>query len=248
VSSGYGFSPAAQYLGRVSASYGERKGMLKKAAAALFMVGLVSSISVAQDRRFDVAALAGTMFTNEASGNGITQSATIGLAAFASFAYNFNPHHAIQFTYGRMKNSQTYQSIEDFHIATTISEYSLVYRYSLYPKATKLRPFLLVGGGDLGFYPRSTWIFLPPLPHNIPNNIQINVHALKQWQLAFVYGGGVEYTIPRYSRFSLRVQYRGFLYNAPDFKVDAASGNTLSLFTGAHGHMAEPSAGIVFRF
>jgi hypothetical protein len=248
-SSGCWFIPAAQYLGRVSASCGERKGMLKKAAAALLMLGFVSSISVAQDHRFDVSASAATMFTNTASGNGVSQSATIGFAGFGSFRFKFNSHHSILFSYGRMKNSQTYQSIYDFHIPTTISEYSLVYMYSLYPeKAHRFKPFLLVGGADLGFYPRSTWIFLPPLPHNIPNNIQVNVHALKVWQLALVYGGGVDYTIPHYSRFAIRVQYRGFLYDAPDFKVDAAAGNTLSLFTGAHGHMAEPSAGVVFRF
>jgi hypothetical protein len=223
--------------------------MLKKAAAAALMLGFVSAFSVAQDRRFDVSASAGTMFTNTASGNGVSQSATIGLAAMGSFRFNFNTHHSIQFTYGRMKNSQTYQSIDNFHIPTTISEYTLVYMYNLYPeKFHKLKPFLLVGGSDLGFYPRSTWIFLPPLAHNIPNNIQVNVHAQKVWQLAFVYGGGVDYTIPRYSRFAIRVQYRGFLYDAPDFKVDASAGNPLSLFTGGHGHMAEPSAGVVFHF
>jgi Outer membrane protein beta-barrel domain len=223
--------------------------MLKKSAAALLILWSVSSISVAQDGSFDVSANAATMFTNNATGNGITQSSTIGLWAFGSIRYKFTEHHSLLFSYGRAKNSQTYQTIDDIHIPTNISEYSLVYMYSLFPeKSPRFKPFLLVGGGSLSFTPRSTWIILPPLPHNIPDNIQINVHAVKEREWSFLYGVGVDYTIPRYSRFALRVQYRGFLYDAPDFKVDAAHGNPFSLFTGARGHMAEPSAGIVFRF
>jgi hypothetical protein len=38
------------------------------------------------------------------------------------------------------------------------------------------------------------------------------------------------------------LQYRGLLYKAPDFRVPSL------LFTGAKGHMAEPSAGIVLKF
>jgi len=229
--------------------------MLKKPFAALLILGSISSVSVAQDGHFDVSASAATMFTSTASGNGISQSATIGLSAFASFRFKFNPHHSIVFSYGRMKNSQTYQApitpsaVYDIHIPTTISDYNLAYMYTLFPdKSPRFKPFLLAGGSELGFAPRSTWLFLPPLPHNIPDNIQFNVHALKEWQLALVYGGGVDYTIPHYSRFAIRVQYRGYLYNAPDFKVDAAHGNPFSLFTGGRSHMAEPSAGVVFRF
>ena len=40
---------------------------------------------------------------------------------------------------------------------------------------------------------------------------------------------------------ALRLQYRGLLYKAPDFKVQ-------NLFTGDQGHLAEPSAGIVIKF
>jgi hypothetical protein len=227
--------------------------MLKKsAAAALLLLGLASSISVAQDGHFDVSANAESIFTKQSSGNGITQSATIGLGAFGSFRIKFTPRHAFVFSYGRQKDSQTYQSIYDFHILTNLTEYSFAYMFTPFPQGLsrdpKFKPFLLAGVADLGFNPRTTWIFFPPLPHNIPDNIEVNVRALKQTEVGFVYGGGFDYPVPRFSRFSLRFQYRGFVYNAPDFKVDAASGNTFSLFTGARGHMAEPSGGIVFRF
>ncbi len=40
---------------------------------------------------------------------------------------------------------------------------------------------------------------------------------------------------------ALRLQYRGLVYKAPSFNVQ-------NLFTGARGHMAEPSVGIVVKF
>ena len=243
------YRPPSTPTGRVSASRGERKGMLKKQAAVLLLLGCASAISVAQDRPFDVSGSAASIFTKESSGNGITQGGTIGFGAFASFRVKFTPQHAFVFSYGRKKNSQTYESIYNFHIPTTLIEYSFAYMFTPFPKGRrKFTPFLLAGGASLGFSPRSTWVFFPPLPHDIPDNIQVDIHALKQTQLGFVYGGGFDYPVPRYSRFVFRFQYRGFVYHAPDFKVDAASGNPLSLFTGTRGHMAEPSGGLVFRF
>jgi len=63
--------------------------------------------------------------------------------------------------------------------------------------------------------------------------------ATGQRALAFLYGGGADYRLRK--AFALRVQYRGLIYKAPDFDVP-------SLYTGVNGHMAEPSAGIVFKF
>ncbi len=42
-------------------------------------------------------------------------------------------------------------------------------------------------------------------------------------------------------RFTLRAEYRGFVYEPPDLGLDA-------LHLGATAHTAQPSAGIVFRF
>ena len=41
--------------------------------------------------------------------------------------------------------------------------------------------------------------------------------------------------------FALRAEYRGFVYERPDFGLQ-------SLHSGAATHTAQPSAGIVFRF
>jgi opacity protein-like surface antigen len=61
------------------------------------------------------------------------------------------------------------------------------------------------------------------------------------WQAkgAFVYGAGADYAFTKH--ISLRAEYRGYVYKAPDF-------NVASLNTNAWAHTAQPSAGITFRF
>lgn len=220
---------------------------MPKKVGAIAVLFFLTSIGAAQNNRFDFSFNAGALFTKQSSGNGIVQTATEGGGGFGTIRVRFTPKHSFVFNYGRDKNSQIFQSIDNFHILTNISEYSGAYKFTPFQKG-RLEPFFLAGGGVLRFSPRTTWVFLPPLTGNIPDNIQINLHAAKQTQLAFLYGLGVDYRIPHLNRFAVRLQYRGFLYKAPDFKIDASSGSSVSFFTGARSHIAEPSAGLVFRF
>ena len=81
--------------------------------------------------------------------------------------------------------------------------------------------------------------------------MQTYLPSSQQTKPAFLYGGGFDYRIfsilpvIRKSTLSkhlaLRLEYRGLVYKAPDFNVQ-------NLFTGARGHLAEPSAGIVVKF
>jgi hypothetical protein len=221
--------------------------MLNQARAVLVTLFLLISFGVAQDGHFDFSLNAAAAFTNQSSGNGIVQTATEGGGGFGSIRVKFNPKHSFAFNYGRYNNSQIYRTFDDFHILASISEYSFAYMLTPFHKG-RFEPFVLAGTGALRFSPRSTWVILAPLPGNIPNNIQIDLNARKQTQLVFVYGLGVDYRIPSLSRLALRLQYRGFLYKDPDFKIDANSGNAVSFFTGARSHMAEPSVGLAFRF
>jgi hypothetical protein len=220
--------------------------MLKKARAVAVLFFL-TSIGIAQDNHFDFSLNGTGVFTKDSSGNGITQSATEGGGGFGTFRVRFNPKHSFVIDYGRYKNSQIYRTFDDFHILTNISEYSFAYMFTPFQKG-RFEPFVLAGAGVLGFSPRSTWVIFPPLAIGVPNNIQIDLHAAKQTQLAVQYGLGVDYRIPSLTRLAFRLQYRGFLYKDPDFKIDANSGSAVSFFTGARSHMAEPSVGLVFRF
>ncbi|MCU1341331.1 MAG: hypothetical protein JWN92_754, partial [Candidatus Acidoferrum typicum] len=61
----------------------------------------------------------------------------------------------------------------------------------------------------------------------------------RQTRPAFVYGGGVDYRLVKHV--ALRLEYRGLVYDRPDFGIAALSSNVLA-------HTAEPSAGLVLHF
>lgn len=220
--------------------------MLKKAGLLAAVWFLFTSVGVSQDYgHFDASVNGAGVFTKASSGNGVQQTATIGSDYFGTFRFRFKPKHSLTFNYGRAKNSQVYQTNFDYHVATSITEYSGAYVYNLFEKG-KFEPFVLVGAGALKFSPQSTWLVLPDFVAGVPNRVQINLNAAKQNNLAYFYGGGVDYRLPW--RFALRLQYRGLIYNAPDFKVNALSGSAVNFSTGSKAHMAEPSIGLVFRF
>jgi outer membrane protein with beta-barrel domain len=219
--------------------------MFKRAGLLAVTLFLFTSLGLSQDGgRFDASFNGAPIFTKESEGNGIRQSATIGGNYFGTFRFKFKPRHSLTINYGRAKNSQVFQSNFDYHVLTTISEISGAWVYSPFKKS-RFEPFFLVGVAALGFSPRSTWVVLPEF-NGEPNNTQINLNAKKQTKAALMYGGGVDYHLPR--NFALRLQYRGFYYGSPNFNVNTNTGSAVSFVTATKGHMAEPSIGLVFRF
>ena len=90
----------------------------------------------------------------------------------------------------------------------------------------RMRPYVLAGAGALVFDPTG-------------NTGGFVSGAQRQTRPAFVYGGGVDYRLVRHV--ALRLEYRGFVYNRPDFGVAALSSNVTA-------HTAQPSAGLVVHF
>lgn len=221
--------------------------MLRKAGLVATTLFLFASLGLSQDQgHYDASFNGAGVFTKQSNGNNIQQSATDGSNYFGTFRFRFNPKHSLVLNYGRGKDSQIYQTGGfDFHVLTTISEYSAAYVYTPFQKG-KFEPFLLAGGGMLSFSPNSTWLILPDFFVDVPNRVQVNLNTTKQRELAFLYGAGVDYRLPW--KLALRLQYRGFLYDAPDFKVNGTTGSPVTFFTGSKGHMAEPSIGLVFKF
>jgi opacity protein-like surface antigen len=220
--------------------------MLKKTGLVVTALLLFRSLGVSQDKgHFDASFNGAAVFTGTANGNGIQQSSTVGANYFGTFRYRFKPKSSLIFNYGRAKDSQTYQTNFDFHVLSTIVEYSGAFVYNFYEKK-KFEPFLLLGGGALRFKPNSTWVFFPDFINGVPNRVQVNLNATTQTEIALLYGGGVDYVLAK--RFAVRLQYRGFFYRAPDFNVNTVSGGAVSFTTGSRNHMAEPSVGVVFRF
>ena len=202
---------------------------MRKPAGLVCFLLFLTSIGVSQDKRFDVSLGYTAVFSKDSSGNGITDSPTQAGGVLATFRFNFDSRSSLQFNYDHARNSQLYSVAPNtFRVTDTVSEISGAYVFSFMRKE-KLAPFLFGGAGVLIFSPHTTSV----------QDVEINLGTVKQKPFAALYGGGADYKITE--RFALRVQYRGLFYKAPDFKVQ-------TFFTGARGHLAEPSVGLVFRF
>jgi len=198
-------------------------------AAAFFLTAVVG---LGQDNRWDLNVSAAAVLSKKSVGNGVVQTPTNARGILATLRLRFSPQSSMEVTYGRTNNSQKYTtSALDYRIQADVTEFSGAYVFSPF-ETEKLEPFFLAGAGALVFNPYDSFI----------ESIRVPGVGVRQTAVAFLYGGGVNYHLRWLpSRFALRLQYRGLVYQAPDFKVRV-------LFTGSRGHIAEPSAGIVFRF
>jgi opacity protein-like surface antigen len=206
--------------------------MLTKALSAGAVIFLCVSFSAAQDvGHFDASVAYGAAFSKTSSNalNGVTVSPTNGGMILGTFRFRFNRTHGIEANIGRIKNSQIYiLGTNDYRVQGTVTEYSGAYVFSPF-HFQKLEPFVLTGGGALRFNPGNQFIDGNLSPFG----------AAQQTSMAFLYGGGVDYRV--WKRIGLRLQYRGLIYKEPTFHLT-------QFFTGARGHIAEPSVGIVFNF
>ncbi|HUK23398.1 MAG TPA: outer membrane beta-barrel protein [Terriglobales bacterium] len=205
--------------------------MFKTAAVVVAGLCLLAAPALAQDGGWEFGVSAGAVFTHAVEGNGIRQSATNSGMYLLSMRRRLGSGFGVDFNYGRTKNSQEYENPSAaYRIQDQITEVTGNVVFSPFSTA-RLETFILGGGGVLFFSPNSVQI----------NQNLVSIQTARQGRGVILYGAGVDYHL--ISRFSLRLQYRGLFYSPPDFKVQVTP-----LFTGARGHMAEPSVGIVFRF
>jgi opacity protein-like surface antigen len=144
-----------------------------------------------------------------------------------SYRYHFNRWLAADASYGYARNTQqNFASPGPFSVQANMHQATGALVVTVPRRVFKLNPYVLAGAGALVFDPTGSvggFVF----------------GAQAQARPAFVYGGGVDYDLAKH--LSLRAEYRGFVYERPDFGLDA-------LHSGATAHTAQPSAGLVFRF
>jgi len=206
--------------------------MFNRVGFAIAILVTAISTAAAQDvAHFDASVAWAAAFskTSTSYSGGVVLKPTTSGAVLGTFRYHFNRMHGLEVNIARTANSQKYFiGPDNFRVNSDVAEYSGAYVFSPF-RTAKLEPFLLGGAGALRFNPGNTYI----------DGFQAAFGAAKQTSLAFLYGGGVDHRLWR--ALSLRLQYRGFIYKAPNFHVQ-------TLVTAAKGHMAEPSVGITFKF
>jgi outer membrane immunogenic protein len=200
-----------------------RNFIVRTAVATVGVAALMSASAVAQEERSEVSLQGTGFFTTDTAGNGVRDHVTNTGGFLIGYRYNINRWLAAEANYGYDRNTQIYfgngRVQSNIHQATGVGVVKL-------PGVARLQPYALAGGGALSFDPTG----------NAGGNF-----AGATWEArgAFVYGAGADYALMRH--ISLRAEYRGYVYKAPDF-------NLTNLNTDAWAHTAQPSAGIVFRF
>ena len=184
--------------------------------------------AMAQDEpRQEISAQGTGFFTKDSTGNGIFQHSTDTGGFVLSYRYHFNRWLAVDGSYGYARNTQqNFTSSSALNVQTDVQQVSGALVVTVPHAVLGLHPYVLSGVGVLVFDPSgNSGGFVPG--------------ASSQGRAAFVYGGGADYNFTHH--LALRVEYRGFVYERPDFGLTA-------LHSGATTHTAQPSAGIVFRF
>src|ERR1700683_1671001 len=203
-----------------------KKYSVKPTALAIAAcIALLSLRALAQEVRSEVSVQGTGFFTKDAGGNGIEDNATETGGVLVGYRYNITRWLAAEANYGYDRNTQTYFGSTLARVQSNIHQITGSAVVKL-PGFARIRPYALVGGGGLIFDPTDNaggTFGGPP----------------SQASGAFLYGGGADYAFTRH--LSLRAEYRGFVYKAPDF-------NLASLNTDTWTHIAQPSAGVVFRF
>jgi opacity protein-like surface antigen len=168
-------------------------------------------------------------FTKNSNGHGIGQQGSQSGGILGAYRYHINRWVSAEVAYGWNRNSQLFSTPggfgriqADVHQATG----GLVLNLPA-PRRLRMLPYVLAEGGALVFDPT--------------NNGRSVLGAQRQAVGAFVYGGGADFPVPMVKHISLRLEYRGLVYNAPNFGLS-------NLETGTVTHTAQPSAGLVFRF
>ncbi len=194
-------------------------------ASAVGVAALHPTTAIAQETRSEISIQGTGFFTKDSEGNGIQDHVTNTGGFLIGYRYNINRWLAAEGNYGYDRNTQTYFGSGLGRVQSNVHQVTGEAVVKL-PGFLRLQPYALAGGGALTFDPTG-------------NGGGSFAGATWEAKGAFVYGAGADYAFTKH--LSLRAEYRGYVYKAPDF-------NLASLNTNAWTHTAQPSAGIVFRF
>jgi outer membrane immunogenic protein len=198
-------------------------------SALLSAVLVLASSARAQEGvlHHDFSVQGNGFFTKDSQHNGTLQHSTDTGGFLVSYRLHFTGWLAAEASYGYARSTQqTFTPGNAFAIQSNVHQATgaLVVDLPLY--AARFQPYVLAGAGALVFDPT--------------DNTGVSVAgAQRQARPTFVYGGGMDYRL--FHHVALRLEYRGYVYNRPDFEIGSVRSDVTA-------HTALPSAGLVFSF
>jgi opacity protein-like surface antigen len=197
---------------------------------AITLAGFVILLTLgaaAQESRSEISFQGTGFFTKDTNGQGISRGTTDTGGFQVGYRYSINRWLAAEGDYGFDRNTQKYfGSFGESRVQANVHAVTGDLVVNLPLGVRRVSTYALAGGGGLIFDPTG-------------NNGGSVPGASSQGRGAFLYGAGADYALSRH--FTLRAEYRGFVYKNPDFGLGA-------LNTDSWTHTAQPSAGLVYRF
>jgi opacity protein-like surface antigen len=190
-------------------------------------VTLLTLGATAQESRSEISLQGTGFFTQDTDGQGISRTTTDTGGFVVGYRYHINRWLAAESNYGYDRNTQKYfGSFGESRVQANVHTVTGDVAVNLPLPIRRISTYALAGGGGLIFDPTgNTGGFVPG--------------AGTQGRGAFLYGAGADYALTRH--FSLRAEYRGYVYKNPDFGLRALNSDSWT-------HTAQPSAGIAFHF
>ena len=193
--------------------------------AGFFMVLTLGA--TAQENGSEISLQGTGFFTQDSNGRGISRATSETGGFMLGYRYHINRWLAAEGDYGFDRNTQRYfAGFGESRVQANVHTVTADLVVNLPLRLRRISTYALAGGGGLIFDPTG-------------NNGGAFPGAGNQGRGAFLYGAGGDYVLTRH--FSLRAEYRGYVYKDPDFGLRA-------LNTDSWTHTAQPSAGIVFHF
>ena len=198
--------------------------------AAIMLAGFVILLTLgatAQDSRSEISLQGTGLFTRDTNGQGVSRTTSDTGGFMVGYRYHLNRWLSAEGNYGFDRDTQKYfSSLGGSRVQTNVHTATADLVVNVPLPFRRLSTYVLAGGGGLIFNPTGN------RGGSVPG-------ASTQGKGAFLYGAGADYALTRH--FSLRAEYRGYVYKDPDFGLRALNTNSWT-------HTAQPSAGIVFRF
>jgi opacity protein-like surface antigen len=200
--------------------------MFRSISVFALVVAMSASAAYAQvEQPSQINIQATGLVTKSSSDQTPSHEATKSGGFLVGYSYQFSRWFGAEGNYGFTRNTQKFGTVggptfveSDFHEVTG----ALVVHIPTHVKS--FRPYVLGGGGALIFD---------------PTNRYTGTGAERQTRGTVVYGGGANFDVTH--NVGVRLEYRGLVYKIPDFST-----GTLNL--DKYTHLAQPSAGIFFRF
>jgi hypothetical protein len=215
--------------------------MLKKLAILLGVILACSLLAAAQEVRSEVTVSAIGVFNYDTNSNFLVHRATDSGGVLAGYRYNINHWAAVEANYGWNRNSQEYFAlgVGENRIQSDVNQVTADF-VARTPTFGHFRPYVLGGGGALIYDPVTRFVPLAGI-----NGQRTLTRIPTRGQGTFVYGGGADIDLTtrgsRLSGVSLRLGYRGYAYQVPNFGFRRLELNSWT-------HTAQPEAGLTFRF